>query len=393
MLTVLFAVIYLAVSLLINRLFENERRVHMLFYLIGLTFVVLIIPFQFNEQWVHVALGWVAMGVIFATYGILKSDKTFYRTGFIAYALSLPIFLTYVLIYFDDLMLHYEHPVFPHSVYFAITIGSLVIMGAYIYKKMLFSGFQKFFKYVTYINLWFYAIYISSEISKLFEGHAYYHVIIQDLTFALLITLTFGLGYFVPKIIVPKVKILADLGVTIISVILQISGVFMLLWLGGTSFTDASIPTHLTVIAMAILIVVSLLSVLIVYNLMRKRIMANKHNAGREWIPLIVSTYFVIVLTQHLIVQYQLAFTSTWISIIFMLTAFGWIIYGFIKRYSFIRKFGLVLSLLSVAKLFIIDLAHLTQGWRIISYFALGLTLVAISFVYQYFNKRLELQE
>jgi len=46
--------------------------------------------------------------------------------------------------------------------------------------------------------------------------------------------------------------------------------------------------------------------------------------------------------------------------------------------------------MLSVAKLFIIDLAFLTQGYRIVSYFVFGIILLAISFVYQYFNKKLE---
>jgi uncharacterized membrane protein len=56
------------------------------------------------------------------------------------------------------------------------------------------------------------------------------------------------------------------------------------------------------------------------------------------------------------------------------------------------RKFGLGLAISAVVKLFIIDLSHLTSGYRIVSYFALGITLVAISFVYQYFNKRLDIK-
>jgi len=80
-------------------------------------------------------------------------------------------------------------------------------------------------------------------------------------------------------------------------------------------------------------------------------------------------------------------------SIIYVLTALAWIVFGFIKRYKVIRLFGLGLALLSVVKLFIIDLGKLTQGYRIISYFALGISLAAISFIYQYFNKRLEMKE
>jgi hypothetical protein len=164
----------------------------------------------------------------------------------------------------------------------------------------------------------------------------------------------------------------------------------MLFRMNSDSFISGTVPIHVTVIATAILSLISLASVFAVHDLVKLIIMERK--LGVEWYPLIVSTYFVIMLTQNLITQYDLSFASAWISIIYVLTAFAWIIFGFAKRYSFIRKFGLGLALLTVIKLFVIDLSSLTRGYRVISYFILGITLVAISFVYQYFNRRLELK-
>ena len=66
---------------------------------------------------------------------------------------------------------------------------------------------------------------------------------------------------------------------------------------------------------------------------------------------------------------------------------------GFAKRGVMLRRFGLGLSVAVVGKLFLIDMSSLTTGYKIISYFSLGISLVAISFVYQYFNKKLELKE
>jgi uncharacterized membrane protein len=122
-------------------------------------------------------------------------------------------------------------------------------------------------------------------------------------------------------------------------------------------------------------------------------IIVTHRKKGIEWMPLLVSGYFVIVLTQNLIAQYNLNFSSAAISVIYVLTALAWIIYGFTRRFAFIRRFGLALAIFAVIKLFLIDLSSLTQGYRIISYFALGITLLAISFVYQYFSKKLELKE
>jgi len=114
---------------------------------------------------------------------------------------------------------------------------------------------------------------------------------------------------------------------------------------------------------------------------------------GVEWYPVIVSSYAVILVTQILIARFEFTFSSIAFTIIYVLASLSWVIFGFMRRYSIIRKVGLGLTLFSVAKLFLLDLYDLTEGYRIISYFVLGGALIAISYVYQYFNKRLELKE
>jgi hypothetical protein len=147
----------------------------------------------------------------------------------------------------------------------------------------------------------------------------------------------------------------------------------------------------ITVIGTVILAALCFLSVLAIRDAMK--LIVTERKKGIEWLPLVVSGYFVIILTQNLIAQYNLNFSSAAISIIYALTALAWIIYGFTRRFTFIRRFGLALAIFAVVKLFLIDLSGLTQGYRIVSYFALGISLIAISFVYQYFSKRLELKE
>lgn len=48
------------------------------------------------------------------------------------------------------------------------------------------------------------------------------------------------------------------------------------------------------------------------------------------------------------------------------------------------------MAFFAVIKLFVLDLQNLDTIWRIVSYFAAGIVLLAISFTYQWFNKRLE---
>ena len=374
LLSAVFALTYLSLWRLIKRKFGGEKTTEALFGLTGLVFTILIVPFQFDKAWL--TLGWLAEGVALATYGILKDKKDFKRAGFAIKALCLWAFMFFDVLLRTDYLFAYK--------YLAMTLGSLIILGAFMRKKTLADNFQKPYKCAVIVNLWFYTVYICNKLHEFVGAGAEYNT--AYLTAALAIALTFAIAYTAPRI-----RMLSDKSTKIISAILYAIGG---LWLFGLNTIaspyceSAGLPA--IIIGSAVLVIISLLSVLAMRDFIKFIVMERK--LGVEWYPLIVSAYFVIILTQNLITQYHLSFTSAWISIIYVLTALLWILFGFVRRYSFIRKSGLGLALLAVAKLFLVDLRSLTQGYQIISYFALGITLVAISFVYQYFNKRLELK-
>lgn len=375
LLAIIFAIIYLALGKFVEIKFSGDMNTRALFYLTGFAFVVLIVPFQFGKSWL--TLGWLAEGVALTTYGILKIEKDFKKIGYAICGLCLGAFLI-VDIFMQTRFL------FPYK-YLAITIGSVVILGSHIYKKSLSTTFEKAYKYLAIINLWIYSIYvITVQLQSILHFDKLNTSYICN---ALAIVVTFLVSF-----VAPRIKILCDKGVKGISVGIYIIGI---LWLASINifasplkYSFSNAPLLYTILGTTILLVISLLSILALYDLMKCIVMERKLSI--EWFPLVVSGYFVLILTQNLITQYHLSFTNFAISIIYVITSFVWIIIGFVKRYSFLRKFGLGLSILAVIKLFLIDLGGLTQGFQIVSYFALGITLVAISFVYQYFNKRLE---
>ena len=392
LLAVAFAAIYLLLGKLIEKKFAGEERhTKALFYLTGLTFIVLIVPLQFGRVWL--SLGWLIEGVLLAAYGILKSEKRFRLIGYIISLLCLGAFITFDI--FGFAWRGYYHYLFVYK-YLAITLGSLIILGAYMYKKMMTGRFVGIYKYFALANVWVFAIYLIVEIlwpavGKAFGSQTVYQV--NYLMSAAVVVTTFFLAYTFSRI-----KLISDLGIKIMSVALYAVGIIILFVINSAMMPVAVAYFHtgtpafgVTIVGTAILFVLGMLSVLALRDLLKLIVM--KRKLGIEWYPLIISGYFVIILTQNLITQYYLSFSNAAFSIIYVLTALAWIIFGFARRYSFIRKFGLGLALLSVAKLFLIDLFSLTQGFKIITYFALGITLIAISYVYQYFNKRLELKE
>lgn len=56
---------------------------------------------------------------------------------------------------------------------------------------------------------------------------------------------------------------------------------------------------------------------------------------------------------------------------------------GFARRSSFMRWQALVLLAVSIAKVFLVDMSELSQGYRILSFLGLGVLLLGVSFVYQ----------
>jgi uncharacterized membrane protein len=385
-LAIAFSVFYLLLGKFIEKKFASEERhTRALFYLTALAFVVLIIPLQFGRAWL--SLGWLAEGVILAVYGIIKSEKNFRKAGLIICALCLGAFLIFDLSWTRQSLFIWK--------YSAITLGSLVILGAYIYKKMMNGSFVSVYKYFAVINLWVYMLYIIGRLGNtllsLYPGEQVFQI--GYLVSAASITATFFIAF-----IISRVKLMSAAGRNILSIILYCIGIIWLFVINGLAspvssvyFRAATPKPGVTVMGTVILAVLGLLSVLSIREIVKIIIIERKK--GIEWLPLIVSGYFVIILSQNLIAQFNLSFSSAAISVIYVLAALAWIIFGFVRRFVFIRRFGLVLAIFAVVKLFLIDLAGLTQGFRILSYFALGIILIAISFVYQYFSKRLELKE
>jgi hypothetical protein len=107
-------------------------------------------------------------------------------------------------------------------------------------------------------------------------------------------------------------------------------------------------------------------------------------------LSIVMIVFALIALTGAIIVNYLVDFNNPLISMIYIAVAAVSIIYGFIKRLPTTRVFGLVFVILSLAKLFILDLSGAGEGLRIISYFAFGIIIILISAVYQHYNKKLK---
>ena len=69
-------------------------------------------------------------------------------------------------------------------------------------------------------------------------------------------------------------------------------------------------------------------------------------------------------------------------SLIWLAYGAGLMMFGFRKRSAFVRWQALVLIAFTIGKVFLFDVSELQQGYRILSFIALGGVLMGISYVY-----------
>ena len=386
---IVFCVFYLAAARLLAKIMPEEKSCRMLLYITGVAFAVLFVPLQINSA--YISLGWLAEGMVMLIFGILCEKRFFKNAGTIVLALCMYAFLVfdgfmagivrYSMYGFELFDISQESSVF-YIKYALMTLSSLIILAVLIYKNKSGSGNAEL-RNCAVVNLWFFILYtIFEKVSPLIvttnQG------VQSDIVGALAITVSLVYAYFIPRI-----KLISSGAVRNISVFIYISSIIALIIANADIGHGSYKPTlSLTIAGTLVMVVTNLLAVLAMRDILLKLTLTRK--TGVEWYPVCISAFFVFLLTQNMVVRLNLTLNSVIITVIFAVTSLAWVIFGFVRRYQYIRLFGLGLSFVSAVKLFVIDLDYLEQQMKMISYFSLGIALLAISFVYQYFNKRLD---
>jgi hypothetical protein len=139
------------------------------------------------------------------------------------------------------------------------------------------------------------------------------------------------------------------------------------------------------------------LSVLIIFNIFvwfsgRDLLITllKREYKSMEIYPVFMGVYLLGIITAFLGVQLQLSDAGLIFSLVYLLIAVLFIMYGFRKRYVYIRRFGLGLTLLATGKLLLYDLGLLNTGSKIIAYASFGICLLGISYLYQKVSNKME---
>jgi hypothetical protein len=323
--------------------------------------------FSLDSVWF--SIGWLIQAAGLALYGIYKESRRFIIAGFI---IGIFCLLSFMFINVPNS----NSPLFVWQ-YLSITLAAAVVSAAALKVKPKNHSaglWLETFRCAAAVNLWGYIAFFLHRQWPYGAGAA----------FAALCSIAFG---FILAFILPRIKRFYNRGFHIAAVVL---GTVNTLWLltfnaGSRSLTDDLLALKVT--AFALYIIVNIIAVGWINDLLR--FVTGLRKLPPAWYPLLVSGFAVLLAAQNLVVQLSLTASSLILTLLFGLTALGWVVYGFVKRNGVTRIGGLSMAFFAVAKLFVLDLQGLGTAGRIISYFAGGIVLLAISFVYQWFSRRL----
>ncbi|MCL6602069.1 MAG: DUF2339 domain-containing protein [Paenibacillus sp.] len=393
-LALFLCLMYLGLGRTLEKLMPQEKESMLLFYATSLTFAVLMIPYQFGEAWW--SIGWLVEAVVLTLYGNLNRFKGMERTGWGIMLLCLGTFFGVNVplhVLSEGTFLNYSDPYFSLK-YTFITGGMLVIALLYAVRHtrnnvLQYSSLQEikwavWFKYAAIVNVWAYFLYESRYLYKLIVPGNYPYTTFY--TWLIYAVVSIVLAY-----VLPKARVMYDLVIK-----------YFTMFLYGCSY------------AICIAITVGLpslkgdfvqntgedyivLGILIVFNLFvwfsgRDLLIAiiQRQYKSIELYPVIMGVYLLGIITAFLGVQLQLDDAGLIFSLVYLLLAVLFIMYGFRKRYVYIRRFGLGLTLLATGKLLLYDLSLLNTGSKIIAYFSFGVCLLGISYLYQKVSNRME---
>lgn len=363
---------------------SGERRTTLLFYMTAMTFAVLVIPFQFGMKWA--SAGWITEGAVLTAAGYINKEDKIEKAG---WGVLLFAVISFYLYDFNELIDSHLH-FFLRFLFFTF----IVSVPAWFYSKDLYEenirdSFRKnaalAVKYFAAFNIW---VFLT------FSAGRYFDILFEYMNYSFIddyglrnsfIYLLIGASQVITAIVFTSTKYLRDKVLNIASIVIYSLAVIICfaVTVDGPILMNNADDSFLRYTSVFLIIVYSIVSVKLVAMIAFKAVTSSRRNY--ELVPLAAAIFIFIQTTSFISIQLRSFGMNIGAVLVFVyvLIALGSVTYGFIKRFSMIRLFGLGLIVISLVKLFIWDLRYLSLGGKIVSYAGLGILLILVSFVYR----------
>lgn len=366
-LSLVFALVYIGLTYLLNTYAPEEERATFIFALTSLTFAILTIPFQFGLLWL--VTGWIIESALLLAFRNRIESKWVARSGWFIYILSILAVVT------DGFYLPTTLEITPQDFNFTLVcITSWWILVSYLKEQETspIKSWLSTYKYCVIAITPAYLFYLAIRLLHI-TGLGVYIPISWMLLLVLL-----GWGYFISTNEVIHDK--HSLNVSLVFYLLADMSCFLI--------NNQVIPPVLPpIIGICFLILFNTLAILVFYHSVKRIVILNGNQL--DWITILTVIFTLFMLTNSLLVHAAFSFISLVISGLYLIAASGMIYYGFTQRLRYVRYVGLGLTIGTMAKLLLFDIEYYSSSYRIIAYFLFGMLLLGISYVYQQFSKKL----
>lgn len=364
----------------------KDLRLPGIYLAASLVFAVLVVPLQFEVEWL--SMGWLLEATALLLIGLRTKEKWYLRIGGGTYVLSLGAFVffdwgvEYILL--SGLTLSGYGPILP---LFFLKLTALVAMTLLVGAAALRAYSDRpgilespaglplrLGKYYALLLVYFYLSYAMQFVLRYFElSHSYAD---WSLLKALLDT-----GFAILLLRAPRLR---DRVTDLFTMLLQ-AAVILRTLAGNAGLISYAAQGRLLPRPVVMLLLNAAgffaMWMFLTRLIERRRLSPQVH-------PVVLFGYVLLSVWLILTQQYNVAFNSMLLSLLLAAAALAYILHGFGTRSHYTRRVGLGLSVVAVVKLFLVDLYFLTDWQRILSFFGLGATLLAISYFYQFFSKR-----
>ncbi|MFV0412241.1 MAG: DUF2339 domain-containing protein [Oscillospiraceae bacterium] len=382
--TLALALVFFALSQIWRSAVPADKGTRGMFFATALAFLLWSSALFFRPG--LITLGWMLEAVALCVYGILANRKGYKIAGLVTAGVSVVYFLvadsfTYWLLGRSGVEYLWKYSV--------ITLGLFAIVLAFAYKNRAVQGFwaapqnllPRSVRNAATINLWLYLLFV---VRFLFTETALRRAGGFWQSFGVCLV-TLLAAYLLKNVVHFGSELLRVFGCVLYSLGLVFSLGLNLRPTHAGGIPLASSPAATA--ALCMLFLLNAASLFALYDLITAMVPEKKHR--EKAVPLCFSLYSLFLATLMAVVQFRLGATSAIVSVIWVLWAFSMVLFGFVKRSSFMRIGGLILAFVALAKLIFIDLSFLQGIARVVSFFAFGLLFLGISFAYHLFSKML----
>ncbi len=372
--TIISFLIFVVLIFIFSKIFEkklaDESRIISFLDLTALTYLFLCIPIKFGFG--IFPFVFMLESTLVYLWGIIKKDRIYKILGFTAFSAFSVLFL---LGSFSD-FIYYTDAFYNLFRYGVFSLCFIAIIAGYKNTGEKLGTKEKILKYSGLIITYFYTEFSLNFLLNYFLSERLNTFIFHLLVYIININLPFIFYFGILKINYIKDEITENFCKILFYFAMFKS--LLVMFRGGLYSTTANVFLILTVI---------LMTVCIIYYLIK---FINRNYYGKIDILSAAAVTAFIFLNKLMFMEFSLDGNSFIVSLAYIISSVILVISGFIKNNKFLRRFGLLLSIFGIVKIFVFDFTLSTTESKIFSYFLLGLCLLFISFLYQYFSKKID---